>query len=325
MNRPAHITTHLNIVTRGNRLDVNTRAKIDKVLHITGLVITYAFLIFAAFIVILPFYYMIIGSFMQEADLISGKFWPVSGSFFQNIADNYQNTLARFDYFAYIGNTLIVALSTTALMLLVTIFSAFAFARLEFKGREFLFTIFLATMMIPGEMMVITNYNTMSNLGMISVDQTRLQAYFVMVAPFIASVFYIYLLRQNFKQIPNELYLASKVDGKSDWEYLWKVMVPLAAPTLITITILSIIGSWNAYVWPQIATSASRNPDKYWLISVAIRGTEALTLEDPNGTKITQYSWQMVASTLTVVPLLILFIIFRKYIMKGTGRAGIKG
>ncbi|MDY2895888.1 MAG: carbohydrate ABC transporter permease [Candidatus Enterosoma sp.] len=325
MNRPAHITTHLNIVTRGNRLDVNTRAKIDKVLHITGLVITYAFLIFAAFIVILPFYYMIIGSFMQEADLISGKFWPVSGSFFQNIADNYQNTLARFDYFAYIGNTLIVAISTTALMLLVTIFSAFAFARLEFKGREFLFTIFLATMMIPGEMMVITNYNTMSNLGMISVDQTRMQAYFVMVAPFIASVFYIYLLRQNFKQIPNELYLASKVDGKSDWEYLWKVMVPLAAPTLITITILSIIGSWNAYVWPQIATSASRNPDKYWLISVAIRGTEALMLEDPNGIKITQYSWQMVASTLTVVPLLILFIIFRKYIMKGTGRAGIKG
>ena len=325
MNRPAHITTHLNIVTRGNRLDVNTRAKIDKVLHITGLVITYAFLIFAAFIVILPFYYMIIGSFMQEADLISGRFWPVSGSFFQNIADNYQNTLARFDYFAYIGNTLIVAISTTALMLLVTIFSAFAFARLEFKGREFLFTIFLATMMIPGEMMVITNYNTMSNLGMISVDQTRMQAYFVMVAPFIASVFYIYLLRQNFKQIPNELYLASKVDGKSDWEYLWKVMVPLAAPTLITITILSIIGSWNAYVWPQIATSASRNPDKYWLISVAIRGTEALTLEDPNGIKITQYSWQMVASTLTVVPLLILFIIFRKYIMKGTGRAGIKG
>ena len=325
MNRPAHITTHLNIVTRGNRLDVNTRAKIDKVLHITGLVITYAFLIFAAFIVILPFYYMIIGSFMQEADLISGKFWPVSGSFFQNIADNYQNTLARFDYFAYIGNTLIVALSTTALMLLVTIFSAVAFARLEFKGKEFLFTIFLATMMIPGEMMVITNYNTMSNLGMISVDQTRMQAYFVMVAPFIASVFYIYLLRQNFKQIPNELYLASKVDGKSDWEYLWKVMVPLAAPTLITITILSIIGSWNAYVWPQIATSASRNPDKYWLISVAIRGTEALTLEDPNGIKITQYSWQMVASTLTVVPLLILFIIFRKYIMKGTGRAGIKG
>ena len=325
MNRPAHITTHLNIVTRGNRLDVNTRAKIDKVLHITGLLITYAFLIFAAFIVILPFYYMIIGSFMQEADLISGKFWPVSGSFFQNIADNYQNTLARFDYFAYIGNTLIVAISTTALMLLVTIFSAFAFARLEFKGREFLFAIFLATMMIPGEMMVITNYNTMSNLGMISVDQTRMQAYFVMVAPFIASVFYIYLLRQNFKQIPNELYLASKVDGKSDWEYLWKVMVPLAAPTLITITILSIIGSWNAYVWPQIATSASRNPDKYWLISVAIRGTEALMLEDPNGIKITQYSWQMVASTLTVVPLLILFIIFRKYIMKGTGRAGIKG
>ena len=325
MNRPAHITTHLNIVTRGNRLDVNTRAKIDKALHITGLVITYAFLIFAAFIVILPFYYMIIGSFMQEQDLISGKLWPETGSFFQNIADNYSETLNRFSYSRYVGNTLIVAVTTTLLMMIVTIFSAFAFARLKFRGRDLLFTIFLATMMIPGEMMVLTNYQTMSNLDLISQKQTRMEAFFVMIVPFISSVFYIYLLRQNFKQIPNELYLAAKVDGKSDWEYLWKVMVPLASPTLITISILSIIGSWNAYVWPQIAVSAARTSEDYWLISVALRGTEKLMLEDPMGNMITQFSWQMVASVLTVVPLLILFIIFRKYIMRGTGRAGIKG
>jgi multiple sugar transport system permease protein len=139
--------------------------------------------------------------------------------------------------------------------------------------------------------------------------------------PFLSSVFYIYLLRQNFMQIPNELYLAAKVDGKSDWDYLWKVMVPLASPTLITIAILSIIGSWNAYVWPKLVVYSSDN----WLISVAVRGSEALMLEDPNGIKITQYTWQMTASVLTVAPLLILFIIFRKYIMRGAGRAGIKG
>lgn len=174
--------------------------------------------------------------------------------------------------------------------------------------------------MIPGEMMVISNYTTMSNLGLIGNNQQDWQAFVVMILPFIASVFYIYLLRQNFKQIPNELYLAAKVDGKSDWDYLWKVMVPLAKPTLITIFILSLIGSWNAYVWPKLVVNDSNN----WLISVAIRG-EALALEDPNGVMITQYSWQMCATVLTVVPLLLLFIIFRKYIMSGTGRAGIKG
>ncbi len=325
MNQPSIITTKLNIVTSSSRISTAQKQKASKVFHIIGLVLTYAFLIFAALIALLPFYYMIIGSFMQENDLISGKLWPETGSFFQNIYDNYSNTLERFSYTRYVGNTLTVALATTILMMIVTIFSAFAFARLKFRGRDLLFTIFLATMMIPGEMMVITNYQTMSNLGMISSDQTRFQAYFVMVVPFISSVFYIYLLRQNFKQIPNELYLAAKVDGKSDWEYLWKVMVPLASPTLITIAILSIIGSWNAYVWPQLAVSAARDSEPYWLISVALRGTEKLALEDPTGAMRTQFSWQMVASVLTVVPLLILFIIFRKYIMRGTGRAGIKG
>ena len=145
-----------------------------------------------------------------------------------------------FNYWQLVMNTLIVGLMTTCFGLLVTILAAYAFARLKFNGRDFVFMIFLATMMIPGEMMVITNYQAMSNLELISANQTRIQAYLAMSLPFICSVFYIYLLRQTFKQIPNELYLAAKVDGKSDWTYLWKVMVPLASPTLLTIFILSL-------------------------------------------------------------------------------------
>lgn len=321
MNGPAYISTKLNIVATSSRLSVEQTQRMSKIGKIIGLVIIYIFLIACAFIVLFPFYYMIIGSFMLEEDLGNCKIWPETGAFFENIAYNYQETFSRFDYFRYVGNTLIVAITTTLLMMIVTILSAFAFARLEFRGRDILFTIFLATMMIPGEMMTITNYISLSNLGLVGLNQTHIQAIAAMVVPFIASVFYIYLLRQNFKQIPNELYLAAKVDGKSDWEYLWKVMVPLAAPTLITIAILSIIGSWNAYIWPQLVTSKS----SYWTISVALRGTDALTKRDQLDNPITQYSWQMAASTLTVVPLLVLFIIFRKYIMRGTGRAGIKG
>lgn len=320
MNKPVNVTTKLNIVIPSNRYSAEKRQKMDKALHIIGLVITYAFLFVMALIVFFPFYYMIVGSFMQEDVLSQGALFPALDSFFENIASNYSETLARFNYFRYVGNTLIVGVSTTILQMLVTILSAYAFARLTFRGRDILFTCFLATMMIPGEMMVITNYATMSNLGLMGHNQTQIQAYVVMILPFISSVFYIYLLRQNFKQIPNELYLAAKVDGKSDWDYLWKVMVPLASPTLITIAILSLIGSWNAYVWPKLVVNDMQNS----LISVAIRG-EALQKEIFADQFQTQYSWVLVASVLTVVPLLLLFIIFRKYIMSGTGRAGIKG
>ncbi len=323
MNQVNRITTSLNIVIPQKEKNIKDTQKFDRIRKIIALVLTYAFLIAAALIVIFPFYYMIIASGMLEDDVLAGQFWPVQGSLFENMTYNYTETLSRFSYLKYVGNTLVVAISTTCLQMLVTILSAFAFARLTFRGRDLLFSAFLATMMIPGEMMVITNYITMSNLGLSGGGQTRWQAYLAMILPFISSVFYIYLLRQNFKQIPNELYLAAKVDGKSDWDYLWKVMVPLASPTLITIAILAIIGSWNAYVWPKLIVSASPNNMDYWLISVAVRG-EALTKEI-HEVNITQYSWQMCASVLTVVPLLILFIIFRKYIMRGTGRAGLKG
>lgn len=314
------ISTQLHLVISGKDKNVEQMKKTEKTLRVISLIVIYAILIFAAAIVIFPFLYMIMASFMLEEQVREGAFLPTLGNFWENVSYNYTETLSRFNYGRYVGNTLLVGLSTTCLSMIVTILSAYAFARLKFRGRDLLFTIFLGTMMIPGEMMVISNYTTMANLGFIGHNQTTMQAFVTMVLPFISSVFYIYLLRQNFKQIPNELYLAAKVDGKSDWTYLWKVMVPLAMPTLITIFILSLIGSWNAYVWPKLVVTNQEN----WLISVAVRG-EALALEDPNGTMVTQSSWQMCASVLTVVPLLTLFIIFRKYIMSGTGRAGIKG
>jgi len=314
------ISTHLNLIIPGKQKDVEKTQKRDKILHIVFLVLIYVILILAALIVIFPFLYMILASFMKEEVIATGAVFPHTNNLWEDILYNYQNTLERFNYLRYVGNTLAVGFSTTIGCLIITILSAFAFARLKFRGKDILFTCFLATMMIPGEMMVITNYITMTNLNLVSSDQTTIQAYITMILPFLTSVFYIYLLRQTFMQIPNELYLAAKVDGKSDWAYLWKVMVPLAMPTLITIFILSLIGSWNAYVWPNLVTSDRSN----WLISVAVRG-DNLALEDQMGVMIPQSSWQMAASVLTVVPLLILFIIFRKYIMSGTGRAGIKG
>jgi multiple sugar transport system permease protein len=272
-----------------------------------------------ALIVIFPFYYMIAASFMSQSELDSGMLFSQS-NIIENIKYNYSETFNRLNFMAHIGNTLLVAVTTTTLQLLVTILSAFAFSRLTFRGRDTLFMIFLSTMMIPGEMFTISNYITMSNLKLAGNSQTIWQAYLTMILPFISSVFYIYLLRQNFKQIPNELYLAAKVDGKSDWEYLWKVMVPLAAPTLITVTILSIIGSWNAYAWPNLVVS---NQDAQ-IISVIIRSGNLNLIYNDTMEKV-MTTWQMTASVLTVVPLLILFIIFRKYIMRGTSRAGIKG
>jgi ABC-type sugar transport system, permease component len=320
MKNPS-ISTRLNLIIPGKQKDIRSTEKRDRVLKAIAMIILYAILIIAAIGILLPFYYMIIASFMSEAELkLGSSFWPMQGNFFENISYNYTETLSRFNYFKYVGNTLIVGLLTTVGQMFITIISAFAFGRLKFKGRDTLFAIFLATMMIPGEMMVITNYTTMSNLGLIGLQTTGLQSFTAMILPFLTSVFYIYLLRENFRQIPNELYLAAKVDGKSDWNYLWKVMVPLSMPTLITIFILGIIGSWNAYVWPKLVVS---NQD-YYLVSVALRGA-TLQLEERPDTFVTQTSWVMASTVLVTLPLLILFIIFRKYIMRGVGRAGIKG
>lgn len=321
MRSPVNITSRLELVIPNRDKDVEKTKKRDAILNGIKLTITYILLIAAAIIVLVPFYYMIVASMMTEEEVRSGSFFPTT-NVLENIAYNYSQTVNNesFSYFKLIKNTLLVALSTTCLGLIVTILSAYAFARLKFRGRDIVFMVFLSTMMIPGEMMVITNYQTMSNLNLISANQQWYQAYLAMILPFVCSVFYIYLLRQSFKQIPNELYLAAKVDGKSDWSYLWKVMVPLSSPTILTIFILSLIGGWNAYVWPNLVVYN----DDFTTISVALRSA-ALQKEVQDGIFESQSSWQMAATVLTVVPLLILFIIFRKYIMHGVGRAGIKG
>ncbi len=288
--------------------------KAEGVVKIFTTILTYAFILALALTVLFPFYWMIITSLKERAEIIQDN-----QTFFPSIVmwSNYAYVFEVFDFVTYMKNTIIVAIFSTAGTLITTIFAAFAFARLKFKGNGVVFGIFLMTMMIPGEMMVISNYITVNALGWIK-NQTAIKAYAAMIVPFMVSVFHIYLLRQNFKQIPNELYLAAKVDGKSDWDFLWKVMVPLAAPTLISITILKFMGTWNSYVWPNLVTKK----DEFRLISNGLRGSGFTDPDDP--TRI-EYGYQMAASVCVTVPLFLLFVFFRKYIMKGVGRAGIKG
>jgi len=293
---------------------VETIKRAEKVSRIVMTVLTYLFIFALALIVVFPFYWMIITSLKQNEEIRA-----TTQTFFPTIVmwSNYVHVFQVFDFSNYMLNTIVVAIFSTIGTLLTTILAAFAFARLRFKGRDAVFAIFLMTMMIPGEMMVISNYITVASFGWLGKDQTRLDAYLAMIVPFWTSVFYIYLLRQNFKQIPNELYLAAKVDGKSDWSFLWKVMVPLAAPTLISITILKFMGTWNSYVWPNLVT----NQPEYRLISNGLRSSAFVDID----AGITEYGYQMAATVAVTVPLFLLFIFFRKYIMKGVGRAGIKG
>ena len=304
-------TDDLKLVIKEGTVSIDKLEKAQKVMKIISMVLVYAFLAFMALIVLLPFYWMLITSLKttEEVRATTQTFWPQVVMW-----SNYSNALKKstFDFPTYLMNTLIVGICSTIGTLITTIFAAFAFARLNFKGKDTLFAILLATMMIPGEMMVITNYITVANFGWL--DGTRMGAYLAMIIPFWVSVLYIYLLRQNFKQIPNELYLAAKVDGKSDWTYLWKVMVPLASPTLISIFILKLMGSWNSYVWPNLVA----DKEEYRLITNGLRS--AFSVDG-----VPQYGLQMAATVVVTVPLLLLFIFFRKYIMKGVGRAGIKG
>ena len=293
---------------------VESIQKAEKVGRIISTIFTYIFIVALAIIIIFPFYWMIITSLKQNEEINA-----TVQTFFPNIVmwTNYIYVFQTFDFGTYMINTIVVGAFSTLGTLITTILGAFAFARLKFKGRDALFAIFLMTMMIPGEMMVISNYITVAAFGWIGSGQTLIEAYAAMIVPFWISVFYIYLLRQNFKQIPNELYLAAKVDGKSNWNYLWKVMVPLAAPTLISITILKFMGTWNSYVWPNLVT----NDVSYRLISNGLRGSSFQDLEAGR----TEYVYQMAATVIVTFPLFLLFSFFRKYIMKGVGRAGIKG
>ena len=266
---------------------------------------TYAFLILMAVIVLFPFYWMIISSLksLEEYRLNVPTFFPRQ-ILFSNYAEAFTTaSLGRLFY-----NTMIVGVVSTLLSLVITVLSAFAFARLEFKGRDAMFGALLATMMIPGELFTITNYSTVTSLGWMN-------TYTVLIVPFLVSVFYIYLLRQNFLQIPNELYLAAKVDGTSDIKYLWKVMVPLSLPTLISITILKMMGAWNSYIWPRLVA----NDEAHRMITNGLRNAFTETTGDVN------YPVQMAAVAIVSAPLFLVFVFLRKYIMSGVSRSGIKG
>ena len=268
-------------------------------------VLVYAFLILMGIIVLFPFYWMLNSSLktLTEYRLSVPTFFPTH-VMFSNYAEAFQAaSLGRLFL-----NTMIVGLISTVLSLVITILSAFAFARLEFKGKNILFAGLLATMMIPGELFTITNYTTVTNFGWIN-------TYTVLIVPFLVSVFYIYLLRQNFLQIPNELYLAAKVDGTSDFKYLCKVMIPLSLPTLISITILKMMGAWNSYIWPRLVA----NDAAHRMVTNGLRNAFKDTTGDVN------YPVQMAAVALVSAPLFLVFVFLRKYIMKGVSRSGIKG
>ena len=277
----------------------------SKITNIIVKTFIYAFLVVIAIIVIFPFYWMINSSLktLEEYKLTIPTFWPKDIMF-----ENYVAAYNTANLGILFINTLYVGLVSTILSLIITVITAFAFARLEFKGKDTLFAALLATMMIPGELFTITNYATVSQL-----EWTM--TFSALIIPFLVSVFYIYLLRQNFLQIPNELYLAAKVDGTSDLKYLLKVMVPLSAPTLISITILKMMGAWNSYVWPNLVS----NDSAHRLITNGLRNSFTDSTGDVN------YPVQMAAVALVSLPLFLVFIFLRKYIMKGVSRSGIKG
>ena len=285
-----------------NMQKVTAAQKVTKVLV---QFLLYAFLIIMALIIVFPFYWMIISSLKNTAEYRL----PVPTLFPKEIMwGNYLEAFTAANLGKLFMNTVYVGIVSTILSLVITVLSAFAFARLEFKGKNALFAALLATMMIPGELFTITNYVTVTKFGW-------LDSYTVLIVPFLVSVFYIYLLRQNFLQIPNELYLAAKVDGTTDLKYLWKVMIPLSLPNLISITILKMMGAWNSYVWPRLVTST----DDYRLITNGLR--DAFT--DMSGQA--NIPVQMAAVTVVSIPLFLVFIFLRKYIMKGVSRSGIKG
>ena len=279
----------------------------QRVVHILVQVLLYLFLGIMALIVLFPFYWMIISSFktLDEYYLTRPTFWPTDGLDLANYLEAFTTGSLGVLFF----NTVYVGIVSTVLSLIITVLSAFAFARLEFKGKNVLFAGLLATMMIPGELFTITNYQTV-------VNWQWTETYTVLIVPFLVSVFYIYLLRQNFLQIPDELYYAAKVDGTSDLKYLWKVMIPLALPTLISITILKMMGAWNSYVWPMLVA----NQGAHRLITYGLR--TAFTPADGSNY---DYPVQMAAVVMVSIPLFLVFIFLRKYIMKGVSRSGIKG
>jgi len=292
--------------TMKNQTDYNKIQKSADRQKIFSNVIIYTLLSVWAVIVLFPFYWMILTS-VKDYGAYNAEYIP---SFFtlSPTLQNYVDAFTTVSLGRYLVNTLIFTLITTAVMMFVITLAAFAFARLSFPGKNLVFTLFLALMMIPNELVVITNFATITGWGMRN-------TFLGLILPSITSVFYIYLLKENFAQIPDELYYAAKVDGTSDLRYLRRVMIPICRPTIVTIAILKIIECWNSYVWPRLITD---NPD-YYLVSNGIQEIRE------NGFGRENIPAMMAAVVVISVPLIILFLVFRKKIMAGVSRGGTKG
>ena len=311
--------------------------KIYMTKKIVSRVIVYAFLTLFALFLLAPFILMIVGSFVR-ADKFEAFTTSTNPDFsllgFANWRfDNYIEVFDKYyinnlgekvlksgnNFPVFFLNTFIVAVGSTTVTVVTAVLAAFAFARLEFKGKEAVFAVLLATMMIPGEMMVITNYMTVRQIGWVNTFAALILVHGV-------SVFYVFYLRQTFQQIPNELYLAAKVDGVSDIGYLWKVMIPIAMPTITTIIILSMMGAWNSFVWPDLVAKGKWTPfgqktdHSMMLVSNGLR--TLFQQSDGGGAR---DAVKIAGSMVISIPLFIVFICFRKYIMKGVSRSGIKG
>lgn len=268
--------------------------------------VTYVLLTIWAIIVLFPFYWMILTSLKSYGAYNSEyipKFFTLSPTL-----QNYADAFTAVSLGRYLVNTMIFTVVTTAAMLLVITLAAFAFARLEFKGKNIAFLIFLSLMMIPNELVIITNFVTITNLDMRN-------SFLGLILPSVTSVFYIYLLKENFEQIPDSLYYAAKVDGTSDLKYLMRVMIPISKPTLITITILKVIECWNSYVWPRLIT----DDENYFLVSNGIQEIRE------NGFGRENIPAMMAAVVVISVPLIVLFLVFRQKVMEGVSRGGTKG
>ena len=280
----------------------NTAARRGRV----GKTVTYVLLSLWGIMVLFPFYWMLLTS-VKSYGSYNAEYIPRLYTLSPTL-ENYQNAFTAVDLGRYFMNTVIFTVVTTAVMLVVTVLAAFAFSRLSFKGRDLAFTLFLSLMMIPSELVVITNFVTVTNLDLRN-------TFAGLILPSVTSVFYIYLLRENFSQIPDELYYAAKVDGTSDIKYLFRVMVPICRPTVITVTILKVIECWNSYVWPRLIT----DDQAYFLVSNGIQEIRE------NGFGRENIPAMMAAVVAVCVPLILLFLIFRKKIMAGVARGGTKG
>ncbi|MCI8926984.1 MAG: carbohydrate ABC transporter permease [Lachnospiraceae bacterium] len=289
-----------------NRTDYIKIEKYARMRKKTVSVITYILLVLWAVIVLFPFYWMILTSVKSYGAYNSEnipQFFTLSPTL-----ENYGAAFTEVPLGKYLLNTTIFTLATTAIMLAVITFAAFAFARLEFWGKNIVFVLFLSLMMIPGELVIITNFVTVTNLDMRN-------SFPGLILPSVTSVFYIYLLKENFEQIPDSLYYAAKVDGTSDLKYLFRVMLPISKPTLITITILKVIECWNSYVWPRLIT----DDENYFLVSNGIQEIRE------NGFGRENIPAMMAAVVVISVPLIVLFLIFRNKIMAGVSSGGTKG